>query len=397
MKIAIVARENAKNVWAGDLKALQVIRDGLLELKHECSILNNVADVKDEDFVFLTNTSYDLSSKNYFLKTFKKKDYGIVAFHEDYIKYDAAAFGLYKYLENNLLNIKKRGFEFPIERLIENPSLIYYYSILPRKNVLFNYEALKTAKIVIANSKFEKKTILRDCPKANVGVVYWTAGCEEYDKNEKDDSFLKFCGGLNKNKYLLQIGRLQVRKNQLTTVLASKDVDIPLVFIATKQKVNAYQKVLIDTILKYRKAFLTIIVSQDLPEGEYKNLKIISMPKNEKLTSKILYSAFVNCGLYIHPAFYELPGYVYLEVAKLGIPCIASKWSSVYEYFSDPKTDNKKYLLDDRIEYVEPYDINTITKLINKKAGKRYPKNPDLWIYKRTKKQVAKEIINLIP
>jgi glycosyltransferase involved in cell wall biosynthesis len=388
MKIAIVTRENAESFYGGDLKALSLIRDGFKELNHEASLVSNVASIQDEDLVFLSNTTLDLSSKRHFLSIFKNKKYALIPFHEDFLKYEIPALGLLNYLKNNLLSIKEPGLDYSVERLIENPSLIYYFPIQVRKDVFFNYDVIKDATINIANSKMEKKTILRDCPQANASVVYLTSGCEECSHRENDD-FLKL-SNLKKGEYLLQVGRLQLRKNQLATILATKDLDIPLVFISSRGFVST---LITDLILKYRKA-KTIIISQDLPRRKEKHLEIIPMPKNKILSNNLLYSAFKNAGLLVHPAFYELPGYTYLEAVKYGIPTIASNWSSIKEYFSDPKTN--RYLLDDRVEYVEPYDIDGIKKLILKKFGKKYPENPDMWIYKRTKKDVAKEILDLI-
>ncbi len=401
MKIALVTRENAGSIYGGDLKALSIIKDGFNELGHEAKLFSNIALVQDEELVFLSNTCFDLSPKKDFLKTFKNKRYSLIPFHENFLKYETPALGLFNYLKNNLLKIKETGIDFSIERLIENPSLIYYFPAQARKNIYFNYDVFKDAEMNIANSKMEKRTILRDCPQAKASVVYLTDGCDKYNLDE-DDSFLKLTG-LKKGEYILQVGRLQLRKNQLSTILATKDLDIPLVFIASRNSstlmdgtisspVNYVGSLTIDLVLKYRRA-KTIIVAQDFPPMKEKHLQIIPMGDNKILSNKLLSSAFKNAALHLHPAFYELPGYTYFESVKYGIPTIASSWTSIKEYFSDPKTN--KYLLDDRIEYVEPYDFEGIKKLILKKIGKKYPKNPDLWIFKRSKKDIAKEILDL--
>ena len=66
------------------------------------------------------------------------------------------------------------------------------------------------------------------------------------------------------------------------------------------------------------------------------------------ISQELLVSAYQNAGLYLHPAFYELPGYVYLEAAKLGTPTIATEWSTLSDYFTNEEGD---YELDDRILY----------------------------------------------
>lgn len=392
MKVGFVVRTYANRFWGGDKKALNVIKNGLIQLGHSAHLVDSFSLLSDEDLIFLGNgTNCDLSFPVKFIKSFLRKKYCVIPFHEDFIKYDAPTMGLYSYIQKNLLGVKEESFDFSLERLIENPSLAYYFSVLPRKNVLSNFEALASASVCIANSNFEKATILRDCPSANVQVVYLTSGCEDYSEEEPSDDFLKLCN-LKRKDYLLQVGRIQMRKNQLSTVLAAKDLDIPLVFISSASGTLTHTQFLIQAILKYRKA-LTIIVGQGLPYGEHKHLKIIPMPNGDILEHKMLKSAFANCGLYIHPAFYELPGYIYLEAVKFGAPIIASKWTSIEEYFSDRKTG--KYLLDDRISYVNPLEIAEMTRLIHKKFGQSYKERPDLWIYKRTPVDVAREILSI--
>lgn len=392
MKIGFVLRPNANSIWGGDIKALNVIKSGMEQLNITVSFLSDVSLLSDEDLVFINNTTSSLIFSSRIISCFFRKPYCLIPFHEDFIKYDIPSSGLYRYVRNNLTNEKEKGCDFSIDRLIESPSLPYYFSLPPRIVSIENFEAIKNAKICITGSKIEKGTLLRDCPSAKAEVVYLTSGCEGCD-GEGADEFLKLCD-LKKGEYLLQVGRLERRKNQLSTVLATKDLDMPLVFISIFKPIKTDVKILIGAILKYRKA-PTIIISQNLPAGQHKNLRIISMPNGETLKEHLLQSAFANCGLYIHPAFYELPGYVYLEAAKFGVSIIASKWTSIKEYFSDQKTG--KYLLDDRISYVEPLEIGKMTELIKKNFGKRYPKNPDLWIYKRKPIDVAKEILNLIP
>lgn len=393
MKIGFVIRPNARDVWGGDLKALNIIKSGLEQVNVSVRFFHDLSLIKDEDALFISNTTLDLSPYANFIRSFVQKPYYLIPFHEDFIKYDIPAKGLYRYVRNNLIKNTENGFDFSIDRLIESPSIVYYFSTQPRTTTIDNFEVLKNAKLCITNSKMETQTLLRDCPTANVRKVYLTSGCERHS-SEASEEFLKLCN-LKKGEYLLQVGRFQVRKNQLSTVLATKDLDIPLVFIATSSPtLRADLNILIEAIIKYRKA-PTIIVSQNLPAGKHKNFQIIEMPKGEVLNEELLQGAFANCGMYIHPAFCELPGYVYIEAVKFGVPIIASNWTSIKEYFSDPKT--RKYLLDDRISYVDPLDISKMTELIQKNFGKKYTKNPDLWIYKRQPIDVANEILNLIP
>lgn len=392
MKIALITRNNSDEVWGGDLKAISSIKEGFLELGHSAEILNCVTNISNQDFVFLgVPSSTTLFPSYVFLKSFAKQNFGTIPFYEDQILFDNLSNGLYVYVRNNIVDSKKNGIDFSIERLIEDSSIVNSYAHGVRKRVLENIYPFHESKVNIVNSEMEKRALLRDCPNAKVKVVYLTGECDGFKYEDEPDDFLKLCN-LQKGNYILQVGRLEIRKNQMTTMLACKDLDVPLVFIATKTTSKSWI-ILMHAILKYRKA-PTIIVSQDLPECNESHLKVIRTPNNDVIRGRLLYSAFVNAGVYVHPSFYETPGYVYLEAVKAGIPIVASSWGSVKEYLSDRTT--KEYLLDDRIQYVSPLDIKKIEQLIQENLGKKYSKDPNLWIYSRTKKEMAKEIVDSI-
>jgi hypothetical protein len=140
--------------------------------------------------------------------------------------------------------------------------------------------------------------------------------------------------------------------------------------------------------VKWRKA-PTIIVAQEIPSCEEGPLKIVPMPNNQKLSNSMLQSAFYHAGLHLHPAFQELPGYTYFESVLLGIPTIASSWTTIKDYFSNPD-------MDDRIEYCHPGNLKEIKKIIEKKFGQKYLSPTNHPIFNRSKSEMASEIIELI-
>ncbi|MBI3508809.1 MAG: hypothetical protein HY069_04180, partial [Chlamydiia bacterium] len=189
------------------------------------------------------------------------------------------------------------------------------------------HEVLKDAAICIANTRTEAQTIYRDCPKANVKVVHWAPGFgEEFLQQPVTDEFLRFTG-LQSGEYILQVGRMQMRKNQLGSILATKDLDIPLVFITTSTGPK-YIETCLAAIKKWRKG-PTFIIGQDLPEEQLGPHRLIPMPNRQKLSTSMLHSAFGHAGLHLHPAFYELPGATYFESLICGVPTIASTWTTV--------------------------------------------------------------------
>ncbi|MDA0698168.1 MAG: hypothetical protein O2793_17450, partial [Proteobacteria bacterium] len=347
MLVGIVIRNNHA-IWGGDLKAIQNIKLGLEVMGHQVIIGDDVTKLICCDFVFLTNTCIS-QSQNYAALKCNNKYYGVINFHEDFIKYFMHCDGFVNYVSflvgpsvtlgmtwqvsliNNLKiaarsitnnryfnfrNFKKLlnyspdtdSFHPTLTYLEENPEVVLYYTNRSLPNApLRNIGPIGDAKINIANSRAEKNTILRDVPAARVETVFWTAGfAEEWDKTDNTSFLEKY--NLIPKKYILQVGRLEARKNQIATLLALKDIDEVLVFICSAGCEPWYESLFIKLIRKYRKN-RTVVISQTLKSGIFGGLEIINTDGGEKLALDLLKSAYQNCKVHCHPAFYELPGY----------------------------------------------------------------------------------------
>lgn len=389
VKFAFLLRPSAKDIWGGDINVLNQTATSLKKLGHQIEFSTNINDCFTADYIFLCNALFDYQSEYHLIKLLQKK-YGFFLFYEDVLEYMVPCYGFFHYVHLLCEEKKYLDLEVSLERLLENPKIVYFFHLsMMNKGFYLNYPVIKDAHICLTNSFKEKEVLLRDCPRANVNVLHW--GYELY-KEKITNSFLEFTG-LTSKSYMLQVGRLEPRKNQLATILATRNIDIPLVFIATKkEKQMRYHETCIEAIKKYRKA-PTIIISENLPEMEYKHLKILSMPNHQKLPESMMKSAFYHAGLHVHPAFCELPGLTYLESLEFGIPTIASSLATIKDYFIDQESG--RYLLDDRMEYCNPYDLNSLTELIEKKWGQTFEPNTELPAFQRSYTEVAKEILEL--
>ncbi len=265
---------------------------------------------------------------------------------------------------------------------------MFYFDQMKTINALTNYELLRNAQVVIASSPTEERTILRDVPGAKTQILYWSPGFVESLHEEPDDSFLRLTG-LKKGSYILQVGRLSLRKNQLATLLATRDLDIPMVFIAMGKSTPVYEEVFYAVAKEKRKA--PIFVISEEKRASFSHVRILS--NSGLLSHQRLLSAFANAGLHLHPSFYELPGYTYLESARLGIPTVASTWGALKDYFLDT---SGTYTLDDRVEYTLPYDLAAIERLVKKKFGQKYPETPLHPIFQRTVEDMTRDFLNSI-
>lgn len=382
MRFAFV-RPNKYSEWGGDLKAILDLQEGLTTLGHSSFITQDPMSSLEADQIFFIGTLINRSPDYYFMHLMRR-NYGCIAFHEDSLLYSGASYGFAYYVLGSLQERMEEGVSFSLDHLYERPHLIFYYDRMRPINVLQNYEFLERASSVIVSSLKEQATLLRDVPSCKSHVVRWGAGHVRQMKEAPTEEFLRFAG-LKRGSYILQVGRFSTRKNQLATLLATKDLEIPLVFIAMDRCNQTYEEIVLASALKWRKA-PTIVISQHLSPSLSKGpLTILSAPKGEILSSSMLLSAFAHAGLHMHPAFYELPGYTYFESARFGVPTIASEWTSIREYFPD---------LDDRIEYALPYDLSSLRSLAEKKFGQVYPQFPLHPIYERSSEEIARDFLS---
>jgi glycosyltransferase involved in cell wall biosynthesis len=369
---------NEKQIWGGDLRALNDLKKGLELLGHTVQEGHDPLSFLDADYFLLANTCLDLREPYQLLKGIGER-YGVICFHEDRRRFCGPASGFVNYIDHSLSNET----EFPLENLFTIPHAIDYFSSPLPKNIYFNYEVIRDAAVCVANAPSEAATLKRDCPSCNAQVVPLRV---EVDR-AAGDSFLQ-ATGLKQNGYILQIGRMEPRKNQLGSILATRDLDIPLVFIATSSYHRWYEEVCLQAIAKWRKA-PTLIISQTIPPGTRGLCTVTQMPGGQCLPFSFISSALKNAALYLHPAFYELPGYTYLEAAAYGTPVVASAWGSLTDYLPNDKT------LGGQIAHCTPHDIPALTQSISSLLGKRFP-TPTLPCFSRTCEQIASDFLKLI-
>ena len=176
------------------------------------------------------------------------------------------------------------------------------------------------------------------------------------------------------------------------TLIACKEIELPLVFIATKAESQEYEKTFIELAQRIRR-HPTILVTDHLPNQTFGNLNIIKMPNGERLSTRCLQSAYQNARIHIHPAFYELPGYTYLESVFCHTPTLATRWASIAEYLS---LNGTSPYVQGLVDYAVPYHIRDLRQktlsLLNAKPAKK----ESLHIFQRTSLDVAKELIEKV-
>lgn len=383
MKLGFVKRKTAHQ-WGGDLAAMDSLCAGLKELGVEVQIGTCAAEVGSCDFILLFNASLDLKEDCAWLQAAGKR-FGVIGFYDNRSRHYSYCCGFVHCVTACL-----QGSPFyRLEQLYENPEIATLFSYEPPP-VAFDF--LRGAEICIATSKEEALWMEEDFPGCRTEVLYLDSGISKAEVENKSRAFLEWTG-LSEGEYVLQVGRIEMRKNQLASLLAMRDEPMPLVFIATQSFNAAYEKMVLEMAAAIRRA-PTLVISQTLHEEKRGSLRVIRMPGGEKLPRELLLSAYQNAGLHLHPAFCELPGLTYLESAQLGVPTVASAWATIKEYFIDPNTN--AYTLDDRIAYALPYHIPALTELVREQFGKKVDKTVFHPAFQRTKKEVAAMVLSWI-
>jgi len=386
MKIGFIIRSDAQRKWGGDLAVVQSYRQGLAELGHESSTAFSPFEQGDADFLLFTN--YFLDQRETLSEAAMMGiPFGVLAFQENLLHYYPPATGFCVYVMGCLGHDFETDTDFDLELLFEMPHLVHYYGNMPNRSILYNLDLARKTTLWIANSATEEKTIQRDCPGCKTAVIPVAPGIVTAWDKDPDTSFLQLTG-LSSGSYLLQVGRLEMRKNQLGTILATRNLDVPLVFIATRSP--SYEEFCFEAAAKWRKA-PTLFISQSLAARKEGAARVISMPKKEKLPSATLASAYHHAGLHIHPAFQELPGATYLEAARFGTLSIASHWCTINDYLYDPSLGHAE--LDGRIVYAEPHHLLDIGKKIEQHFGKKFPPLTEHPALKRTHRDVAQDLL----
>jgi glycosyltransferase involved in cell wall biosynthesis len=114
------------------------------------------------------------------------------------------------------------------------------------------------------------------------------------------------------NEFILCVGRVEPRKNQLMLLLALEESDLPVVFADGG---FTYQPEYIDMCKAFTRKGRTVFTG--------------------RLSDELLVSAYHACRLHCLPSWYELPGLVSLEAALYGCNVIASSWGCLPDYLPD--------------------------------------------------------------
>ncbi len=167
--------------------------------------------------------------------------------------------------------------------------------------------ALSHAAAVLVSGNEEAAVIKRYFPSARIKMGPFGFSF----KNISADPSL-FEKTYNVKGFVLCVGRLEMRKNQLMLLKALENDSIPLVFVGGG--VN-YQPNYAQLCKAYSRKGPTLFL--------------------DRLSEELLASAFAAASVHCLPSWYELPGLVTIEAAGYGCPVIQSSWGTITDYCKD--------------------------------------------------------------
>lgn len=218
------------------------------------------------------------------------------------------------------------------------------------------YEFWKNAEYLFPNTTFEEK-FFNDIGLRKTKVIL--NGISEKTLNIlSEEAFFSQYLYLKNQNYVLNVGRIEQRKNQYFLVKACKELDIPIVLIGKITDYSYYEKI---KDLNYSKCY---ILGQILDKG-------------------ILNAAYKNCKLFALPSELETPGLSALEALYFNKLLLITENGGTQDYFKD-------------IAYfVNPYDYESIKKGILKLYNSKNENNINSKVLKFKWEVVVKEYISI--
>lgn len=218
----------------------------------------------------------------------------------------------------------------------------YYNHINDLENIklwdrcrMYRKEILKGCKMVYPNSKSEGKLIQKEFGK----WVPYTVVYNGVEVESDEVPLYNFKERYNLNNYVLCVGKIEERKNQLKLAEICSNIGIQLVLIGSIGDKNYFNECM-----------------------KFKNVIYLGF-----MDSYHIYNAYRFTRLHVLPSFVETPGLSSLEAAASGCNIVSTVEGCSKEYFGDMAI------------YCNPYDEKSIEKAIS--IGIKQKKNNKLKKY----------------
>ncbi|MBC8205374.1 MAG: glycosyltransferase [FCB group bacterium] len=348
LRILMQNRPNTLEAPGGDTIVMQNLKGGLERLGVKVDFGFRLESLKDYDVVHAFNFVLPEMVKMIAQNAMReKKPFVVTTLYEDlegYLYKSLKAAALFKeYLDKG----QPEGF---MEEKLARLHLIKPHPIAE------NSFTVRQAAALMPCGETEAEHIRRDYPFARrIKPVKY--GCNIKDIDVSPELFIRDTG---LKDFVLCVGRIESRKNQLMLLKALEDDDIPVVFASGG---FTYQPKYAEMCQRFKRRGQTVFL--------------------DRLSDEMLVSAYKAAKVHALPSWYELPGLVTLEAAYYGCNIAASSWGCIKDY------------LGGHVHYCEPDKPETIREAVIKALSQ--PVNPELkrLVSQFTWERAAKETIEV--
>ncbi|HKP95137.1 MAG TPA: glycosyltransferase family 4 protein [Fibrobacteria bacterium] len=300
LRILMRNRRDAFSHPGGDTVVMERLRDGLQGLGHAVAFdLDAAADAGAFDLVHLFNlTLPGLIGPMARDALDKGVPFLIHALQEDWPRFLNQALATAVVLEKYVAAGQPR------ERL---ESTLAMLRECPAAEMPFCAEAARAAAILCTGAE-EVATVRRDYPAARAPVIPLATGSHP----AADAPGADFRSAMGGEDFVLCVGRLEPRKNQLMLLAALEDSDLTVVFADGG---FAYAPEYAEACRKFRRRGRTVFTG--------------------RLPLPALVSAYRSARVCCLPSWYELPGLATLEAASWSRQVVASPYGTIADYLGD--------------------------------------------------------------
>lgn len=208
---------------------------------------------------------------------------------------------------------------------------------LPAAKRAENEYAARNSSCLLAWSDSEKARLLRDYPGCRVEVI--ALGADHLHPKDIGPELFQNTYGVK--DFVLCVGRLETRKNQLMLLKALEHDPMPIVFLTGG---FSYQPNYVKLCQMFGRSAKTLFL--------------------DRVSDEMLVSAYRAARVLCMPSWYELPGLVALEALRLGCPVVASRWGTLPDYVPHG------------VEYCEPDDPEDIRAALLRSYDQRSSEAP---------------------
>ena len=317
LRVLFQIRPNSSTHPGGDTLVMNKLRDGLGQRGIQVDLTSEISSLAGYDLVHLFNFATPQFTNQCAQEAVQAGiPFVVTAMFEDWPRFLSkccASLDLFKdYFDN--------GFD-------EQKFVIHlnYIRCLPPAVSTENSFAACHAACLFASGEAERRRLLEVYPNSKrVEVV--KLGMDHLNANVGAELF---CGQYHVKDYVLCVGRLETRKNQLMLLKALQYEQMPIVFVTGGV---SYQPEYEDLCRRFPRKGSTIFVG--------------------RLSDDMLASCYRGAKVFCLPSWYELPGIVTVEAARFGCSVVASSWGTIKDY------------LPYGVHYCEPDNPNSIREAI---------------------------------